>query len=160
MGYILQTLFKDSSGAIYCLGRNTHRVASSNNGTLNDWNSQITLKWQDYSEGNKEKALTLTAMEFIYRFLLQVLLKGFMKKPALWVAGKPKQNEGTDWARRHLNDVRYSASTVCQSLTTVCVLTEYFQFHLSDGERGLNMYFCSRHCKNHKSEKSHPPVTG
>ena len=61
------------------LGRYTHRVAISNNRILNVRNSQVTFKWRDYSDGNKEKVMTLSVMEFIRRFLLHVLPKGFMK---------------------------------------------------------------------------------
>ena len=71
--------FKDSSGVINYLGRYTHRVAISNNRILNVRNSQVTFKWRDYSDGNKEKVMTLSAMEFIRRFMLHILPKGFMK---------------------------------------------------------------------------------
>ena len=71
--------FRDSSGVINYLGRYTHRVAISNNRILNVRNSQVTFKWRDYSDGNKEKVMTLSAMEFIRRFLLHILPKGFMK---------------------------------------------------------------------------------
>ena len=71
--------FKNSSGVINYLGRYTHRVAISNNRILNVRKGQVTFKWRDYSDGNKEKVMTLSAMEFIRRFLLHVLPKGFMK---------------------------------------------------------------------------------
>ena len=61
------------------LGRYTHRVAISNNRILNVRNGQVTFKWRDYADGRKEKIMTLSAMEFIRRFLLHVLPKGFMK---------------------------------------------------------------------------------
>ena len=71
--------FRDSSGVIHYLGRYTHRVAISNNRILNVRNGQVTFKWRDYADGRKEKIMTLSAMEFIRRFLLHVLPKGFMK---------------------------------------------------------------------------------
>jgi len=37
------------------------------------------IKWRDYADGRKEKIMTLSATEFIRRFLLHVLPKGFMK---------------------------------------------------------------------------------
>jgi hypothetical protein len=54
-------------------------VAISNNRILNVRNGQVTFKWRDYADGRKEKIMTLSAMEFIRRFLLHVLPKGFMK---------------------------------------------------------------------------------
>jgi hypothetical protein len=38
----------------------------------------VTFKWKDYRDG-KQKIMTLTAEEFIRRFLLHVLPSGFMK---------------------------------------------------------------------------------
>jgi len=71
--------FRDSSGVIHYLGRYTHRVAISNNRILHVRNGQVTFKWRDYADGRKEKIMTLSATEFIRRFLLHVLPKGFMK---------------------------------------------------------------------------------
>ena len=71
--------FRDSSGVIHYLGRYTHRVAISNNRILNVRNGQVTFKWRDYADSRKEKIMTLSAMEFIRRFLLHILPKGFMK---------------------------------------------------------------------------------
>ena len=71
--------FRDSSGVINYLGRYTHRVAISNNRILNVQNGMVTFKWRDYADGRKEKVMILSAMEFIRRFLLHVLPKGFMK---------------------------------------------------------------------------------
>lgn len=71
--------FKDASGVIQYLGRYTHRVAISNNRILRVEHGKVTFKWRDYADGRKEKILTLSAVEFIRRFLIHVLPKGFMK---------------------------------------------------------------------------------
>lgn len=71
--------FKDVSGVIQYLGRYTHRVAISNSRILRMENGMVTFKWRDYTDRRKEKILTLSAVEFIRRFLLHVLPKGFMK---------------------------------------------------------------------------------
>ena len=48
----------------------------------------------------------------------------------------------TDWPRHlHLSGVRYPAPTVRQSLTTACVLTEYFQFHCPLGRGKLCLLY-------------------
>jgi hypothetical protein len=61
------------------LGRYTHRVAISNNRILNDCNGQISFKWKDYRDGGRQKIMTLSAGEFIRRFLLHILPPGFRK---------------------------------------------------------------------------------
>jgi hypothetical protein len=61
------------------LGRYTHRVAISNNRLLSMDDEQITLRWKDYRQHDKQKLMTLTAPEFIRRFLLHVLPSGFQR---------------------------------------------------------------------------------
>jgi len=61
------------------LGRYTHRVAISNNRILSVDNDNVTFAYRDRKNGNAAKQMTLAANEFIRRFLLHVLPKGFMK---------------------------------------------------------------------------------
>ena len=39
----------------------------------------VTFRWRDYAGGNKIRTLTVSADEFIRRFLLHVLPKGFVR---------------------------------------------------------------------------------
>jgi len=39
----------------------------------------VTFNWRDYSDGNKVKEMTVTAVEFIRRFMLHKLPSGFRK---------------------------------------------------------------------------------
>src|SRR4051794_19925472 len=50
-------------------GRYTHRVAISNNRLLDIEGDQVQFKWKDYRNGDQVKAMTLSADEFIRRFL-------------------------------------------------------------------------------------------
>jgi hypothetical protein len=61
------------------LGRYTHRVAISNNRLLDMENGQIRFQWKDYRHGDQVKTMTLSADEFIRRFLLHVLPEGFQR---------------------------------------------------------------------------------
>jgi len=61
------------------LGRYTHRVAISNNRILKLEDGKVSFKWKDYTDDNKEKIMTLDVKEFMRRFLLHVLPKGFVK---------------------------------------------------------------------------------
>ena len=60
------------------LGRYTHRVAISNNRIVAIDNGKVTFTYLD-RENNETKAMTIDADEFIRRFLLHILPKGFMK---------------------------------------------------------------------------------
>ena len=61
------------------VGRYTHRVAISNNRLLAFSKDEVRFRWRDYAAGNKGKVMTLTTDEFIRRFLLHVLPKGFVR---------------------------------------------------------------------------------
>ena len=59
------------------VGRYTHRVAISNHRIVDIENDQVKFKWRDYRDNNRQKTMTLSADEFIRRFLLHVLPSGF-----------------------------------------------------------------------------------
>jgi hypothetical protein len=61
------------------LGRYTHRVAITNNRILSIEKGQVTFSYRDRADGNEVKTMSLKAKEFIRRFLLHILPKGFMK---------------------------------------------------------------------------------
>jgi len=61
------------------LGRYTHRVAIANSRLLSCENGCVRFRWKDYRAGNKSKVMMLDAHEFIRRFLLHVLPKGFRR---------------------------------------------------------------------------------
>lgn len=61
------------------LGRYTHRVAIANGRLLACDDGAVRFRWKDYRANNKSKAMTLDADEFMRRFLLHVLPKGFRR---------------------------------------------------------------------------------
>jgi hypothetical protein len=61
------------------LGRYTHRVAISNHRLLRFDGDTVTFRWRDYAHGNVQRVMTVAAEEFIRRFLLHVLQKGFVR---------------------------------------------------------------------------------
>jgi hypothetical protein len=61
------------------LGRYTHRVAVSNHRLVSFADSKVTFRWRDSAHHNEQKLLTLSLDEFLRRFLLHVLPKGFVR---------------------------------------------------------------------------------
>jgi putative transposase/transposase-like zinc-binding protein len=61
------------------LGRYTHRVALSNRRLLALENGQVSFTWKDYRDGGKDKVMTVSAEEFIRRFLQHALPPGFQR---------------------------------------------------------------------------------
>jgi hypothetical protein len=60
-------------------GRYTHRVAISNNRIVGIDDGAVRFRWKNYRAGGRVKTMTLTADEFIRRFLLHVLPDGFQR---------------------------------------------------------------------------------
>ena len=61
------------------LSRYTHRVAISNHRLLAFDGERVTFRWRDYARGGKQREMTLAATEFLRRFFLHVLPKGFVR---------------------------------------------------------------------------------
>jgi hypothetical protein len=61
------------------VARYTHRVAISNDRLLDIEDGRVSFSWKDYRDNNQRKTMTLAAQEFIRRFLMHVLPKGFQR---------------------------------------------------------------------------------
>ncbi len=61
------------------LGRYTHRVAISNHRLVSSTDDHVTFRWRDSAHHNEQKLLTLSLDEFLRRFLLHLLPKGFVR---------------------------------------------------------------------------------
>jgi hypothetical protein len=61
------------------VGRYTHRVAISNNRILDMEDGHVRFRWKDYQDHDRQKTMSLTADEFIRRFLLHALPDGFQR---------------------------------------------------------------------------------
>jgi hypothetical protein len=61
------------------LGRYTHRVAIANSRLVACEDGDVRFRWKDYRANHKSKVMTLGADEFMRRFLLHVLPKGFRR---------------------------------------------------------------------------------
>jgi len=61
------------------LARYTHRVAISNHRLLSLKDGMVSFRWKDYARGDRQKIMRLAANDFLHRFLLHVLPKGFVR---------------------------------------------------------------------------------
>ena len=74
---------------LHYLARYTHRVAISNHRLLGMEDGKVTFRWKDYTHDGKQRKMTLAAEEFIRRFLLHVLPKGFVRiRQYGWMANR------------------------------------------------------------------------
>jgi hypothetical protein len=61
------------------LGRYTHRVALSNDRLVDHRDGRVRFRWKDYADHDRVKVMTLDVHEFLRRFLLHVVPRGFMR---------------------------------------------------------------------------------
>jgi hypothetical protein len=71
--------FGGATAVLRYLGRYTHRVAISNHRLLAFEGDQVTFSYKDYAHGDARRTMTLTAMEFLRRFVQHILPRGFVR---------------------------------------------------------------------------------
>ena len=71
--------FRDTGQVLGYLGRYTHKTAITNHRLVDFDGEHVRFRWRDYADGNKIKVMRLEAGEFIRRFLLHVLPRGFTR---------------------------------------------------------------------------------
>jgi putative transposase/transposase-like zinc-binding protein len=71
--------FGGASAVLRYLGRYTHRVAISNHRLLAFDGGHVTFQWKDYAHGDQRRTMTLSAMEFLRRFVQHILPRGFVR---------------------------------------------------------------------------------
>jgi hypothetical protein len=71
--------FAEPEQVLAYLGRYTHRVAISNARLVALTDTSVQFRWKDYADRNAWKVLTLSADEFLRRFLLHILPARFMR---------------------------------------------------------------------------------
>jgi len=97
------------------LGRYTHKVAISNHRIKNIENGKVTFSYKDYADSSLQKETVLDATEFLRRFCLHILPKGFrkmrhygflsnrnvanlgMKQMQMGIIPQPKQKKKKEW---------------------------------------------------------------
>lgn len=71
--------FGGPAAVLRYLGRYTHRVAISNHRLIAFDGERVTFRWKDYAHESQRRTMTLTAMEFLRRFVQHVLPRGFVR---------------------------------------------------------------------------------
>jgi hypothetical protein len=87
------------------LARYTHRVAISNHRIVNLADGKVTFRWKDYAHKNKQRLMTVTADEFLRRFLLHTLPRGFVRIRFFGLLANRRRGELLPLSRQLLNVV-------------------------------------------------------
>lgn len=94
--------FGGPSAVLRYLGRYTHRVAISNHRLVAFDGDRVTFRWKDYAHQGQRRAMTLTAMEFLRRFVQHVLPRGFVRIRQFGYLANPSRTARLALARRLL----------------------------------------------------------
>jgi hypothetical protein len=90
------------------LGRYTHRIALTNNRLVSCDDHTVRFRYKDYAAGNRRKLMALASQEFIRRYLLHVLPKGFMRIRHYGLLGNRAKHHKLTLARAALNVPRFT----------------------------------------------------
>ena len=95
------------------LGHYTHRVAISNHRLLSLQDGKVTFNWRDNRNGHVRSTMTLTADEFLRRFLLHVLPRGFQRLRQFGLLANRRRDELAR-CRQLLGATEQTAESLCQ----------------------------------------------
>jgi hypothetical protein len=84
------------------LARYTHRVAIANSRLVALEAGRVSFLWKDYAHGCRRRVMSLSGVEFLRRFLLHILPKGFKRIRHYGILANRHHGEKLDAARRLL----------------------------------------------------------
>jgi hypothetical protein len=125
--------FAGPEAVLAYLSRYTHRVAISNSRLLSLDERGVTFRWKDYRAAGRtrHKSMTLTAPEFMRRFLLHVLPSGFHRLRHYGLLANPTRKKNIALAR---------------TLLRVPALTEPAECDTHNAKPCSSPTFVCRHC--------------
>jgi hypothetical protein len=87
------------------LARYTHRVAISNHRLISLADGKVTFRWKDYAHGNKKRKMVVSTDEFLRRFLMHVLPRGFVRIRHFGFLSAPRRRKSIALCRQLLVQV-------------------------------------------------------
>jgi hypothetical protein len=85
--------FAGAEPVLKYLARYTHRIAISNDRLLRIDETAVTFTWKDYRHGARSEPMRLDPVEFLRRFLLHALPKGFVRIRRYGILSNCKRQE-------------------------------------------------------------------
>jgi putative transposase/transposase-like zinc-binding protein len=115
--------FGGASAVLRYLGRYTHRVAISNHRLRAFDGARNTFQWKDYADDNQSRTMTLSAMEFLRRFVQHILPRGFVRIRQSGFLANTCRTSRVALARTLLSAARATVATPSTATTTSTVAT-------------------------------------
>ncbi len=103
------------------LGRYTHRIAISNDRIVGFHDGLVRFRWKDHADAGKLKVMTLSAEEFIRRFLLHVLPDRFTRIRHFGLLANRDRNKKLALCRGLLDQPAAADSPAAESTRTMMI---------------------------------------
>jgi Putative transposase len=110
--------FGGATAVLRYLGRYTHRVAISNHRLLAFDGDHVTFSYKDYAHDDQRRTMTLSAMEFLRRFVQHILPRGFVRIRQSGFLANPYRATRVALARTRLATPSAAASTDATATST------------------------------------------
>ena len=91
--------FSGAQQVVNYLARYSHRVALTNHRIKNIENGKVVFQYKDYKDGAKKKVMSLQGVDFLKRFCLHILPKGFRKVRSFGFLANASKAKSLDLAR-------------------------------------------------------------
>jgi predicted RNA-binding Zn-ribbon protein involved in translation (DUF1610 family) len=115
--------FGGASAVLRYLGRYTHRVAISNHRLRAFDGERVTFQWKDYAHDHQSRTMTLSAMEFLRRFVQHILPRGFVRIRQSGFLANTCRTSRVALARTLLSAARTTVATPSTATVTPPVAT-------------------------------------
>ena len=120
--------FSGPEDVVEYIGRYTHRVAISNHRLLNIDDGEVTFRYKKYRDNTVEhRTMKLTAEEFIRRFLLHVIPRGYKRIRHFGFLSNGCRTKNIELAKRLLSDLAEKIEEVTDSLLDRCDETDFLK---------------------------------
>ncbi len=113
--------FSNSLAVVQYLGNYTHRIAISNNRIVSIDKDTVTFTVKDKKKNNQKKTVTMKGVEFVRRFLMHILPKGFVKIRHYGLLANRNKKTKLELSKKLTNTVAYKSKF--EGLKTVEILS-------------------------------------
>lgn len=154
--------FGNAHSVIEYLGRYTHKIAISNHRITAIEEDTIRFSYKDYRKGASKQELTLDAMEFIRRFSLHILPKGFVRIRHYGILSSTRkkttlpvikaQTPPITSVQNEVRELKVFDPKICPCCKTATMIT----IELVPGRGPPRAYFSIQRKKQELSEKNKP----
>lgn len=121
--------FGNAEKVIEYLGRYTHRIAISNHRIIGINGEDVTYKAKDYRNGGEHKEITIRGVEFIRRFLMHILPKGFVRIRHYGLLSNRVKQKSMIYCRNLLGCQKYLSEL--REMTTAQILYKLFSVDIN-----------------------------